>query len=106
MVYWVLLIFGVGAVLVGWLVVIAGGVAGLLLFWASGKEGLQTLFKTTPRVSAKKAYLLIAAAGGIILLINVLFLLLSASQRLFFLGLDRLDPIVGSLQPLAHSVVR
>ena len=45
MVYWVLLIFGVGAVLVGWLVVIAGGVAGLLLFWASGKEGLQTLFK-------------------------------------------------------------
>jgi hypothetical protein len=106
LVYGILLIFGMGAVLVGWLVVIAGGAAGLLLLWASGKEELQTIIKTAPRVSAKKAYLLIGAAGVVVLLINISLLLLpsllSGSRGLFFRGLDRLDPIVGSLQYLVR----
>lgn len=92
---WIVVIFGVGAVLVGWLVVIAGGVAGLLLFWASGKEGLQTIIKKEPRVSAKKAYLLIAAAGLLVLLVNLLMVLASwafAPQRPFLYSLDRFDP--------------
>lgn len=91
MVSWVLLIFGVGAVLVGWLVVIAGGVAGLLLFWASGKEGLHTIIKGEPRVSAKQASVLIGAAGLLVLLVNALILLASllfAPQRRFLYWLD------------------
>ena len=94
MVYWVLVIFGVGAVLVGWLVVIAGGVAGLLLFWASGKEGLHKIIKNEPRVSVKKAYLLVGVAGLLVLLLNVLMLVASwafAPERHILYGLERFD---------------
>ena len=94
-VYGVLVIFGVGAVLVGWLVVIAGGVAGLLLFWASGKEGLHTIIKGEPRVRAKQAYLLIGGAGLLVLLVNVLMLVAAwafAPQRRYLYGLDRFNP--------------
>ena len=95
MFYWMLLIYGVGAILVGWLVVFAGAVAGLMLDWLSGKERLWKMLTKAPRVTKRRAYGFIGVAAIILISANGILLafpsLLSATTRLFFQILDRLD---------------
>ncbi|MFS8085645.1 MAG: hypothetical protein ACMG6H_08450 [Acidobacteriota bacterium] len=55
-VVWMLLIYGVGAIYVGWLVLIAGGMAGLLLFRASLTETLRANLGESRRVNRKTVY--------------------------------------------------
>ena len=102
LVYWTLTIYGVGAVIVGWLIVFAGAVSGLSLFWVSGKRWLGQRLVAAPRVTTRKAFALIAAAGVILVAANVLLFYLPTfllvSRRSLFRILDQLDPVVGSLQ--------
>jgi hypothetical protein len=54
--YWILAVWGVGAILVGWLLLIVGGMAGFLLFKASMGETMQRKLAQSPRVSKQTAY--------------------------------------------------
>ena len=93
--YFTLVIYAVGAVLVGWLIVIAGAVAGLLLDWMGHNEKLRKVLSAAPRVTRRRAYELIGVAAIILTTANAVFLLFPAllqlSQRWFFQILDRLD---------------
>jgi hypothetical protein len=94
--YWVLLIYGVGAVLVGWLIVIAGAVGGYLLERVSHKERLREIVATA-RVSPGRAYAFNAAAALFLVVFNASLLLfpslISGSIFWFFRILDHLAPL-------------
>jgi hypothetical protein len=98
LVYWMLVIYGVGAILFGWFVVIAGGAAGYLLQRLSRKEMLQKLVARS-RVSARRAYWLNGGFALVLVAANACFLvfpsLLSGSVGFFFQILDPLAPADG-----------
>ena len=86
--YWILAVWGVGAILVGWLLLIVGGMAGFLLFKFSLGETMQLKLAQSPRVSKQTAYTW-NAIGPVFLLAVIVLLwfgptLLDSVRRLVF----------------------
>jgi hypothetical protein len=75
--YWILLVWGVGAVLVGWLLVIIGGVAGFLLFKFSLANIVQQQLSQARRLSKQQALICIGSYAFVG--IGVMILLVSRS---------------------------
>jgi hypothetical protein len=94
--YWILAIWGVGAILVGWLLLIAGGTAGFLLFKFSLRETVQRKLAQSPRVSKEKAYVWFAIAPVILIAVFVLIAfgptMLNSVRRLIFRAPGWIDP--------------
>lgn len=107
---WMLIIYGVGAIWVGWIIVIAGGIAGLLLYRVSQSEILRTRLMKARRVNKKSVYAWTALAIAMLFAANIFIFLLPSllltSQRFFFRILDRLDPVAVSMQHLGVVVLR
>jgi hypothetical protein len=86
-------IYVVGAILVGWLIVISGGVAGTLLRIVSRTRVLAGLINSSPRVSSNTALGLTIATVFLWLLANGAFLMTEPLQRL----------LLGILNFMIHS---
>ena len=84
---WILIIYGIGAIFIGWIIVIAGGIAGLLLSLTSQTKILRATLIKAHRVSRNTVYAWIAAVALILFAANALILLLPP-ERLFFRILD------------------
>jgi hypothetical protein len=84
-------IYVVGAILVGWLIVISGGVAGTLLRIVSRTRILAGLINNSPRVSSTTALGLTIATVFLWLLANGAFLMTEPLQRLLLGLLNFLD---------------
>jgi hypothetical protein len=94
--YWILAVWGVGAILVGWLLLIVGGTAGFLLFKFSLAETKQRKLAQFPRVSRQTAYTWIAIAALFLITVIVLLwlgpTLLDSFGRFVFRTLDWIAP--------------
>ena len=75
--YWMVVIYGVGAVFVGWIIVIAGAIAGLLLDKLSTNEIFRQIITDAPRVTRGKKYVLNVLAALILLAANAFLALVS-----------------------------
>ena len=84
---WILIMYGIGAIFIGWIIVIAGGIAGLLLSLTSQTKILRATLIKAHRVSRNTVYAWIAAVALILFAANALILLLPP-ERLFFRILD------------------
>jgi hypothetical protein len=84
-------IYVVGAILVGWLIVISGGVAGTLLRIVSRTRALAGLINNSPRVSSNTALSLTIATVFLWLLANGAFLMTEPLQRLLLGLLNFMD---------------
>jgi len=73
-VYWTLLVWGVGAVLVGWLLVIIGGLAGFLLFKFSLTEIVHQQLSQSRRVENQEARVWIALYACVAIAVAILLL--------------------------------
>jgi hypothetical protein len=75
--YWLLVIYGVGAVMVGWIIVIVGAIAGLLLDKLSTNEIFRQIISDASRVTKEKKYRLNGLAALILLAANAFLMLVS-----------------------------
>ena len=75
--YWMLVIYGVGALFVGWIIVIAGAIAGLLLDKLWTQEIFRQIITDAPRVTRRKKYALNGLAALILIAANAILILLS-----------------------------
>jgi hypothetical protein len=70
--YWILLVWGVGAILVGWLLVIVGGVAGFLLFKFSLADIVQQQLSQSRRISKQQTLIWIALYACVAIAVTIL----------------------------------
>ena len=73
-VWWILFVYGVGAIFVGWLILIAGGWAGFLLHSASRSETLRGPIMKAHRVSRQAVYWLTGLVAFVLVLANSVIL--------------------------------
>lgn len=72
---WILIIYGIGAIYVGWIVLIAGGLAGGLLYMTSLSKTLAVSLRKAHRVRRNTVYAWTAVATLILIVANAITLL-------------------------------